>query len=151
MVNEAEQERFWAKVDRRGPDDCWLWTATRLPAGYGRVGDGYAHHLALKIDGRARPPGAIALHSCDNPPCVNPAHLRWGTYLENNRDALNKGRNPHHGRHAGEKNGNAKLDETAVRAIRADGRTNPQVAADYGISRELVSHIRNGRAWRHVA
>ena len=105
---EKAVARFWAKVDVREPDECWLWTAARLAYGYGRfsVGSGLhrlATHAALEYDGKPRPDGMHALHSCDNPPCVNPAHLRWGTNAENRAESISKGRSA-----TGERNGSRK-------------------------------------------
>lgn len=92
-------ERFWPKVDRTGgPDDCWLWKARRLPSGYGMLRgdegrDVYAHRFSWEIhSGQAIPDGWVICHKCDNPPCVNPAHLFLGTVLDNNRDCIAKGR-----------------------------------------------------------
>ena len=154
-ISGAEQERYWAKVDRQGPKDCWPWRAATVPAGYGKIklcsGFMYAHRLALILDGRPRPEGAVALHSCNNPGCVNPAHLKWGTQKENMRQALDSGRAPHHGRVPGEKNGNAKLTVEKVRAIRTDPRTHAAVAEHYGVSPGLIGFIRRRVAWRHVA
>jgi hypothetical protein len=91
-------ERFYAKVDRRGPDDCWPWQgATHNKNGYGsfrfdgraRVASRYA--LMIKL-GRRLLPGEKALHECDNPPCSNPAHLFSGTTADNAQDAVRKGR-----------------------------------------------------------
>ncbi len=88
--------RFWSKVDRRGDDECWLWNGARDARGYGRASTLRSHrlatHIALIIAGRPRPDGYLALHSCDNPPCVNPNHLRWGTAKDNARDASIRGR-----------------------------------------------------------
>jgi hypothetical protein len=76
---------------------CWLWTSGVNHAGYGRFTvDGIckkATHVALEIAGRPRPtPQHVAMHRCDVPSCVNPAHLVWGTLAENRRDCLAKDR-----------------------------------------------------------
>lgn len=98
----AQAERFWAKVDKRGPDECWPWLGARSK-GYGNikwngVSGIRATHASLELAGRPRPnPDLIACHSCDNPPCVNPAHLWWGTLKDNFHDALAKGRLPQAG------------------------------------------------------
>lgn len=90
-------DRFWAKVRRAGPDDCWEFTGYRNRQGYGRIKRNGriapASWVALELDGQVRPTSEhCALHSCDNPPCCNPAHLRWGTQVENRRDAMLRGR-----------------------------------------------------------
>lgn len=146
--------RYWPKV--RKAEGCWEWTGAKGRNGYGRmryVRRGqliYAHHVAMILDGRPRPDGAIALHSCNNPSCVNPRHLRWGTQKENVRQAINSGRAPHHGRVPGEKNGNAKLTEDQARAIAADTALQADIAKRYGISTSLVSAIKCGKAWGHL-
>lgn len=92
-------ERFWPNVDKRGPSDCWPWLGhkTRAERGMIRI-DGrsrVATWAALALDGRPRPStDHESCHSCDNPNCVNPAHLWWGTRFENMQDKVRKGR--HH-------------------------------------------------------
>jgi hypothetical protein len=90
------EERFWAKVDRRGPDECWPWVGSRQQDGYGQLWNGsrleIATHIALRLDGRPLEPGQYALHRCDNPPCVNPGHLIAGDARTNSHDMLAKGR-----------------------------------------------------------
>jgi len=80
----------------RSPDQCWEWTRSRYPTGYGhvsrRLGGGYAHRAAYELWVGPIPVGLIVCHSCDNPPCVNPAHLWVGTQKENIRDRDKKGR-----------------------------------------------------------
>jgi hypothetical protein len=154
MLNDLEQGRFWAKVIRAGQSECWLWTGAKTPAGYGKMNLAgafrYAHHLSLILDGRERPEGAITLHSCDNPSCVNPRHLSWGDQGQNMRQAQTRGRAPHHGRVPGMKNGNSRLTDDQVRAIREAGGTNVAIAATYGVSASLISQIRLRTAWKHL-
>lgn len=99
MGSKMLSERFWGKVDRRGPGECWEWTASRDQKGYGRINIGGKHgtpviasRVAFELTFRPLLPGECVLHSCDNPPCVNPAHLRAGTYRDNNRDTVLRGR-----------------------------------------------------------
>lgn len=95
-------ERFLSKVAIVG--DCWEWQRYKNDAGYGQFHSGLiypsgasmqvkAHRFSLSVRlGRDLLPGMQALHSCDNPPCVRPDHLREGTQSENVRDSLARGR-----------------------------------------------------------
>jgi DNA-binding Xre family transcriptional regulator len=100
-TQRVDEQRFWSKVDRSG--DCWLWTGARRPLGYGALKiDGrvlHAHRVAYEPVYGDIPPELVVLHTCDNPPCVNPAHLRLGTRSDNTRDMYAKGR--HGGRQQG--------------------------------------------------
>lgn len=95
-------ERFWAKVNVAGPHDCWEWTAGTDRAGYGRISLGGrgdrrlvgAHRASWQIVNGPIPDGLFVLHSCDNPPCVNPQHLRVGTNADNMADMVVRGRDP---------------------------------------------------------
>lgn len=90
-------DRFWAKVDKGGPDGCWLWTAARSGAGYGvfKINGraAYAHRLAFEDGGRPLVAGEKVDHRCYVPACVNPAHLQAKTHRENleNRRGPNAG------------------------------------------------------------
>jgi hypothetical protein len=83
-------DRFWTKVDKTG--DCWMWTACRDRQGYGQIDAQRAHRVAYADRHGPIPAGMYVLHSCDNPPCVNPAHLRLGTHEENMREMVERAR-----------------------------------------------------------
>jgi hypothetical protein len=93
----AEREAvYWARVDKRGLDECWPWRGMRSTRGRPRIfcrPSMFASHVALHLAGRDRPsPKHCACHTCDNAECVNPAHLWWGTQQENVTDCVAKGR-----------------------------------------------------------
>lgn len=149
FLARINEERFWAKVDVRGDDECWPWTATRHQRGYGlvsvKVGDerssftssrvAYALGAGLK---EFPPREQQVCHSCDNPPCCNPAHLFLGTSKENLEDAALKGRLAQ------------KLTEADVEAVLGSDET-PDVRAErFGISTSMVGKIQMGRTWTHV-
>lgn len=149
------ETRFWAKVDKRGPDECWPWTAAVNEHGYGvmrpegrRNGPAIkAHRVSVKLDGRD-PDGLYVLHRCDNPPCVNPAHLLLGTAADNAADRDSKGRG-----NRGERNGHAKLTDTQAAEIRRRqraGERRNRLAAEFGVSGAAVTRIAKGEGWRHV-
>jgi hypothetical protein len=106
-----------------------------------------AHRVALEWSGVSIADGLDVLHSCDNPPCVNPAHLRPGTNDDNVRDKLSRERQAR-----GETGGMAKLTTAAVREIKAalPTATNAALAAAYGVAPMTIHAIRIGRTWRHV-
>lgn len=89
------EQRFMAKYEVM-PSGCWEWRGACDTKGYGQIRVDHkarlATHIALELDGRPRPGRLTACHTCDNPPCVNPAHLWWGTQRENCHDSIAKGR-----------------------------------------------------------
>lgn len=76
---------------------CWEFAGSRnRDGGYGHIGfEGKirgAHRMAYEAWIGPLIDGMVIMHLCDNPPCINPEHLRQGTQEENQQDALRKGR-----------------------------------------------------------
>jgi hypothetical protein len=115
----TDAERFEQQVSPEPNTGCWLWLGGTTRRGYGRFtahgdSDTYAHRYALACRTGEPGTGMCALHSCDQPSCVNPDHLRWGTQLDNMADMVRRGRAP-----TGARNGATKLADTQVAAFRA--------------------------------
>jgi hypothetical protein len=84
---------FMSRVCQGAPDACWPWTGKKHSRGYGYFRGMRVHRIAWEIENGCKiPEGLIILHSCDNPICVNPAHLKCGTQKDNIRDGIMKGR-----------------------------------------------------------
>lgn len=165
-INDRLKARFWPKVAVTAQNDCWNWIGAKDVAGYGRLGywtEGktipiLATHISLAIAGYPRPKKGLALHSCDNPSCVNPAHLRWGSYAENAEDMLQRGRGVTTNTHQatmrrvaarGERHCCAKISNQQVAEIIRDNRIHRLIAADYGISRAYVGELKSGKKRGH--
>lgn len=77
------------RIDRT--DDCWLWLGARDDHGYGRFNKRRVHRIAWEETTGESAEGFEVMHTCDNPPCLNPAHLQKATHAENMQDAWAKG------------------------------------------------------------
>ncbi len=147
--NNTLAARFWAKVDKS--DDCWEWTGHTNPAGYGMIaaadGKRTAHRVSYELEHGSIPQGACIRHSCDNPRCVNPAHLIPGTTQDNVNDRVTKGRSKNL---AGELHANSKLSAREVKEIRASSLSLGELSAIYGIAKPTVCKVRNNQSWKHV-
>lgn len=146
-------DRFWSKVDKRGPDDCWLWTSSTVNGGYGIFSHGKertrAHRFAWTIAHGPVPDGMFVCHSCDVPGCVNERHLWIGSNAENLADMAAKGRKvttPMNG----ESNGGAKLTFDKVLAIRGSFLGSTVLSRIYGVCPEQIRRIKDGRKWANV-
>lgn len=98
------------------------------------------------------PMGLVVMHDCpggDNPRCVNPAHLKLGTVIENRADCVAKQRHARGAKMAG-----AKLTDeqvVAIRSLAAQGIQQEVIAQRFGITQPTVGNIASGKTWKHVA
>jgi hypothetical protein len=144
--------RFAQNIDLRGVDECWPWLGQCTTGGHGTVSytrapgkyaDALAHCVSYVLAKGTVPPNTLVLHSCDNPPCCNPRHLRLGTHLDNSRDERERGR---------ERRGfipnRPRLGTAAVAQIRqqyAEGEASQMTLAhDYGVSQATISRVVSG-------
>lgn len=173
----SPEERFWEKVDKREENACWLWMAGKNKRGYG-VFNGSdniygAHCYSWILHNGPIPEGKFVLHKCDNPSCVNPAHLWVGSHTENMRDMFKKNRQAaitkpesfargeRNGAYTkpekvlrGEANGMSTFKESEVLEIRrlydSGSMTVNGIAEKLKKSRGGVYCIATRRSWKHV-
>ena len=143
--------KFWSKVDRPGAAACWLWLAGVDGDDYGCFYAGNyvyekSHRIAAYYGSGVL--GLVARHTCDNPRCCNPDHLKWGTKKDNSRDAIERGRTL-----AGTRNHNAVLTEDIIikaKGLRQSGLKWKKIGELLGFNWITVWHACKF-GWRHVA
>ncbi|WP_402844370.1 HNH endonuclease signature motif containing protein [Microbacterium sp. GXS0129] len=95
MNYSSLRERLESRLVRT-ENDCLVWIGPRHWDGYGYFKHAgrhaRTHRVAYELAHGPIPDGAVVMHTCDNPPCCNPDHLRAGTQRDNVADAIDKGR-----------------------------------------------------------
>lgn len=148
------EQRFWSKVDRRGPDDCWEWQACRNRDGYGLFMLQHpekaerAHRVSYGLHTGAIPDRVVVRHKCDNPACCNPAHLELGTQAQNVQDMVSRGRQKGP---SSERSRSTKLTAEQVDQIRRAKGTIKELGTQYGVHFSTIARIRRGDTWRATA
>lgn len=132
------QDEFFARAIPEPNSGCWLWEGRVDGDGYGRLGNNTkAHRLSYELYCAPIPPGMKIMHSCDQPGCVNPEHLRPGTDMQNATDRAKKLR------------GFRKLTEAQVLEIKSDNRGLKELSAEYGVVPQQIWNIKAGKYWKY--
>ena len=153
--------RLWSRVDMsEGSNGCWLWQGSVNINGYGQIrlepvgnairgAKSTTHRVAWVLKHGPSPDGMNVCHRCDNPRCVNPAHLWLGTHAANLADMKSKGRAAR-----GDRSGTAKLNSKKVLIIKRLlflGHCNAvELSELLGVSATTIDSIRNQKSWRHI-
>jgi len=152
-----ESVRFLRRVDKTPSSGCWLWTASRIGGnkwhGQWRNGEGQhelSHRAAWRMFVGEIPEGMFVLHRCDDPICVNPAHLFLGTQTDNLNDMWAKKR-ARPKQSLGEKHGMSKLTSEMVREIRDSKETGVALSRKFGVTPTTICDVRKRRIWNHIA
>lgn len=147
----AAAERFELYVDRS--EGCWLWRGTIGAGGYGQIRvDGVkiqAHRFSYEHHRGPIPTGLHVMHSCDNPPCVNPEHLSVGSRSDNMRDMASKRRGNAH--HNDQRHPSARLTDAQVAEIRrlaVRGIPRRDIARQFGVSESHTGNLITRRSKR---
>lgn len=152
QLRAPDHIRFWNKVERGAPDECWHWKIKKGLNTYGQfrskeLGPVGAHRFAFYLANGFLP--EETMHTCDVRSCVNPRHLVAGTRSENMRDMVAKQRQ-RKDYYQGEAHHMAKLTADDVRAIRASSDKGVVLAARYGVQPGHITSIRTRKTWKHI-
>ncbi len=146
--------RFWPKVEKAGPDDCWIWKAAFDTMGYGVFNMGakkiiHASRAAWILSNGFIEDGLHVCHKCDNTKCVNPAHLFLGTAKDNSDDKLSKNRQV-----KGSAIHCSKLNAEKVQSIRrayvVGNTSHGKLAKIFGVAAMTISKIVHRKTWGYL-
>lgn len=157
-LTEAQKKLFWDKVDVREEDDCWNWLHAKSSKGYGQIKIHYVQYVATRVcyfmHHEAFDDRLLICHHCDNPSCVNPKHLWLGDAKQNAEDRDSKGRYVIGDLPVGEDHFSAKLTDEKVLQIRClyeiGGYSHRELGNMFGVAKETVSALLQGRTWKHL-
>lgn len=181
-LSPQDIQRFHSKVQAQASGDCWPYQGAKFFRGYGafKVKGRMlkAHRVAYFLHYGVDPSNLLTLHTCDNPPCCNPAHLYLGTTQDNSRDAVLRNRMPkgdnnfarkypervprgdNHPsrlhpelRPRGEQHARAKLTDDLVREIwrlTSIGIGPAEISRRLCINKSTVENVKSGRGWGHI-
>lgn len=143
---------FWSHVQRTDLFGCWEWIGKPNKNGYCesvfRGERRYAHRVAYALTFPEWDGKDFVLHRCDNPRCVNPAHLFHGSQKDNVDDMRAKGRA--RGAPRGSLHPSAKLAPTQVLEIRTSRLGCVRLARQYGVTKAHITQIKSGLKWGHL-
>lgn len=143
--------RFWNRV-ARSECGCWPWMSAKDPHGYGRYTEArvQAHRIAWAFDHGVPSSETVIRHTCDNPPCCNPAHLVAGSQADNMHDMIQRGRKAST---SGSRHARARMVETDVRWARLmhkDGMSPTILAKLFSVSVDNMTKTLSGAQWKNV-
>ena len=144
--------KFWLKTDKQSDDACWIFLGATDKDGYGQFWDGdiqlmtRAHQFSAKIHLGDCPKGMCVCHTCDNPSCVNPNHLFYGSALDNQKDKMTKNRQT-----KGESQGHSKLTNNQIEQIKARANENYKVLCkEFNLVPSTIYRIWHNQSWKHI-
>lgn len=144
-----EIDRFNSSYELITESGCWVWMRAIDKNGYGihyfKNKKYFAHRKSYELFNGKIPENMLICHKCDNPSCVNPNHLFFGTAKDNAQDALKKKRN-----FVGSKNSRAILNENDVIEIRKSNLPLKDIAKKYLVSLSTIKYARKKTSWSHL-
>jgi len=148
------KNRFWERVKKGRPNDCWIWLLCKDKDGYGQFNFNKkrlrAHRVSFLLANKTIKKSLLVCHKCNNPPCVNPKHLYAGTQADNDLDAVRAGTKYYVQSKVGTAHHSNKLTKDQVIFILGSKLSGSCLAKMFGVSNMLISKIRRRSIWKHI-